>query len=358
MEKEIWKAIPGYEGHYEVSTNGRVKRLERVVTDVNGRSFPLNEKILIAKKSDCGYLVVPLVKDGKRHCEGVHILVAKAFIPNPSGLPCVNHKDENKANPNVNNLEWCSYSYNNTYGTVLERRKKAREHPVMQEIDGLAESVARIKESLKSKDGSARLHKFVVKINSKGEEIARYKSISEAGKMNGFDRHRFTRTKETNGMIIINGGIYITEEKENEHIPVGHKGSRPDLKGKGAKPVMQYAKDGTFIKEFPSIREAAESIGKYGADLTSCCKGKLKTAYGFIWRYKGDLPPEPFKFKLSRPIEQYSLDGEYITSYNSTADAISALGKGTPTGITNNLTGRAHSAYGYKWKYANDNKNK
>ena len=67
----------------------------------------------------------------------IHRLVAEAFIPNPHNLPCINHKDENPANPVVWNLEWCSYSYNNGYGARTEKHKIKIEKPIQQyTLDG------------------------------------------------------------------------------------------------------------------------------------------------------------------------------------------------------------------------------
>ena len=63
-------------------------------------------------------------KKNKQKTHKVHRLVMEAFIPNTDNLPCVNHKDEDKTNNNVENLEWCSYTYNNNYGTRNERRSK------------------------------------------------------------------------------------------------------------------------------------------------------------------------------------------------------------------------------------------
>lgn len=109
---EEWRPIVGYEGLYEVSNTGQVRR----VSD-----------LMVLKFSDRkGYCGVRLRKDGKRKMFSVHRLVAIAFIQNPYGLPQVNHKDENKKNNNVDNLEWCDHIYNNLYGTRLERIRKTR----------------------------------------------------------------------------------------------------------------------------------------------------------------------------------------------------------------------------------------
>lgn len=108
----IWKDIPDYEGLYKVSNTGKVYSV-------------INNKILIPNIKK-GYETVCLYKENKSNHLFVHRLVALAFIPNsdPIKYPIINHKDENGLNNNVENLEWCDYHYNNTYGTVLERRKE------------------------------------------------------------------------------------------------------------------------------------------------------------------------------------------------------------------------------------------
>lgn len=110
---EQWRPVNGYEGLYEVSSLGRVKSLNYNHT---GR-----EKILKSGKHRDGYLQVDLCKNGKRKMFRVHRLVAEAFLPNHEGLPEVNHRNEDKTNNCVSNLEWCSSKYNTNYGS---RNKK------------------------------------------------------------------------------------------------------------------------------------------------------------------------------------------------------------------------------------------
>ena len=122
---EIWKPIKGYEGLYEVSNFGRIKSLNYNHT---GKG-----KILKQNQIMNGYKLVMLYKDGNGKNYLVHRLVAEAFLPNTDNLPCVNHKDENKQNNVVSNLEWCTHEYNNRYGTRIERTSK----PILQyTLDG------------------------------------------------------------------------------------------------------------------------------------------------------------------------------------------------------------------------------
>ena len=121
---EEWRPIEGYEGLYEVSNLGRVRSLDRYVKYSNGQIHLHKSKVLSLLKGEYGYIQVNLHCNGKNKRCFVHRLVAQAFIHNPDNLSEVNHKDEDKSNNNVDNLEWCNRSYNINYGTRTERQKK------------------------------------------------------------------------------------------------------------------------------------------------------------------------------------------------------------------------------------------
>ena len=126
MKKEYWKPVLGYEGLYEVSNWGRVKSLRL------GK-----EQILKPFKTGKGYLQVGLWKNKHRKNYSIHQLVALHFIPNPYNLNEVNHKDENPQNNFVENLEWCTHSYNINYGTRTEKCSKKCSKPILQyTLDG------------------------------------------------------------------------------------------------------------------------------------------------------------------------------------------------------------------------------
>jgi hypothetical protein len=168
---EIWKDINGYEGLYQVSSNGKIKSSK-------------NNKILALHKNTKGYKQITLHKNGDRKRKMVHRLVAEAFIPNPNNYPIINHKDECKDNCSVENLEWCTNKYNINYGTHNER----------------------VGASLKN--------------------------------------------------------------------------------GVTSKPIIQYDLNGKYIKEYPSMHEAARQLGVKQGGISMCCRGIAKTAYGFIWLFK------------------------------------------------------------------------
>lgn len=118
---EIWKDIKGYENLYQISNIGRVKSLNKIVTCKNGKKFKVKGKILKLTNHKRGYKTIMLHKDGKVKLWLVHRLVGLTFIPNPNNYPQINHKDENKINNCVENLEWCTNSYNAHYGTRIYR---------------------------------------------------------------------------------------------------------------------------------------------------------------------------------------------------------------------------------------------
>ena len=156
--KEIWKPVRNYEGLYEglyeVSNTGKVKSLNYRKTG--------KERILKTYDNGHGYLFVVLSKDGNREQPLVHVLVATAFIENPDNLPEVNHKDENKYNNCMDNLEWCSHSYNNTYND-------------------------------KAKKVGKKLSKSVIGINKISGLILEFPSTCEASRQTGIDQGNITK---------------------------------------------------------------------------------------------------------------------------------------------------------------------
>lgn len=122
---EVWKKVPidGYGEFYHISNKGRLKNVKR-------------NKIHAINLDSYGYPHYLLCNNGKRKPITAHRLVAMAFIPNPLNLPCVNHKDEDKTNNSVENLEWCTHDYNIHYGTALARTAAKNSKPIAQMKNG------------------------------------------------------------------------------------------------------------------------------------------------------------------------------------------------------------------------------
>lgn len=129
---EEWRDIAGYEGLYQVSNMGRVRSLDRYVPHKTFGTKFCKGVTMRTHQTNAGYLAVNLSKENKYTTFDVHRIVAQAFIKNPDGLPEVNHKDENKHNNAVDNLEWCDSYYNAIYGTKLERQKEKMSRPIIQ----------------------------------------------------------------------------------------------------------------------------------------------------------------------------------------------------------------------------------
>lgn len=344
----MWKPVVGYEGLYEISSLGRVKALPKDVIDSMGRYTRRDERFLkvnISKRT--GYPFVGLYKNGKQHTVCIHRLIAEAFIPNPNHFPCINHIDENRANSVLGNLEWCTYKYNNNYGHARENRaysqKKYYEKngspnkghrggfaviqydlkgnmiaryekglPEIEELKGKRlpslssclchknksaygyvwkyEGVPFSYDPKRSNEGKkfpnvVKSHqKQVIKKDLLGNILATYNSVSKAAKANNFERHALSRKKK--GEYRIGDYIYVVEKKEHEYIPTGHKGPRYDLRGRG-KPILQLDMQNNILKRFNCIADAAREIGdvKFAPDITNACRGNLKTAHGYKWRY-------------------------------------------------------------------------
>jgi hypothetical protein len=107
--EEIWKDIKGYEGIYQISDYGKI---------INVNTGKLKK---CRQNVKSGYCIVELSNKGKTKTFYIHRLVAEAFLDNPDNLPCVNHKDFNRTNNYVDNLEYCTQKYNVNYTWVNGR---------------------------------------------------------------------------------------------------------------------------------------------------------------------------------------------------------------------------------------------
>ena len=114
VEPVKWLPIPNFEGLYEINT----------LSQIRNSSGEILKQQIRREKYTC-YKVVSLWKDGRYYKKGVHRLMAETFLPNPDCLPVVNHKDEDGTNNLLSNLEWCSKSYNASYGTAPKKISRA-----------------------------------------------------------------------------------------------------------------------------------------------------------------------------------------------------------------------------------------
>ena len=128
-EIEAWKDITGFEGLYQVSSYGNVKRMMTKAGKGTG-NYARPEKVLTQRKTNVGYFMVDLYKENGRKQFLVHRLVALEFVDNPNDLSIVNHIDEIKTNNSAANLEWCTYKHNSLHSSY--KIAAANGKPVIQ----------------------------------------------------------------------------------------------------------------------------------------------------------------------------------------------------------------------------------
>lgn len=231
--EEIWKDIKGFEGFYQVSSLGRVKSLDRVIERSNGKLQTLKGKVLKAKTYRNGYKFVALraVSFGKEIM--VHRLVAMSFIPNQNGYPCINHKDENKGNNRVDNLEWCTQKYNCNYGNHHEK----------------------LVASLKKSGYIKKVYQFTLD----GVFVGEFESVKDA--------------TEKTGITNISSSIYGRISRAGNFLWSFSK-KAPNYKYKKNSSHFVYLLDekGNIIEQYKSFRSAARANNTNHQEISRLCK--------------------------------------------------------------------------------------
>ena len=157
FDGEVWKDAKGYETFYEVSYFGRIRSKERI-TDIQSYCHILRKPKILKGQFNGSYYRVVISINGKFRQVLIHRIVAETFLPNPKSLTEVNHKDEDKTNNCLWNLEWCTRLYNAGYGT-----KGKRQRVFMTQTKGRA----------------------ICQYTKDGEHIASFRTIMEASKSTG-----------------------------------------------------------------------------------------------------------------------------------------------------------------------------
>lgn len=247
---ETWKDIDGYDGMYKISNLGNVYSL-------------YTKKILSQGTRKDGYKYVILNKNGKKKYKTIHRLVAEAFICNPCNLPCVNHKDENPSNNNVDNLEWCTWKYNATYNDVHLKRN---EH---------------MKKTVYAYDKNACL----IGIYTSTRDAAN-KLNSQSGNISDACNKNY---RTCNGYLVsytelpkdeVLRRFKLNEERKFDIHRIGEL-----AKEKLSKQVDRYTLEGVYIDSYPSTQEASRKLDISQSLIAGVCRGEHKSTHGFIFKY-------------------------------------------------------------------------
>lgn len=194
----MWKDIKDFENFYQINDKGEIRSKDRYIHFKHKDKF-YKGAIKRQQIGTNGYKIVKLYKDDKkRYTFSVHRLVAEAFLEKPSYAECVNHKNGNKLDNRVENLEWCTYSHNNKEAFRLGLRKPSWEKTIEQKKIKVVmfddENIIAIK------DCSRDMAKYLIenyKTNGNIDTIAR--SIRNVCKQNeiGYDKIKSTRKRKT-----------------------------------------------------------------------------------------------------------------------------------------------------------------
>lgn len=253
-EQEIWKDIPGFEGLYQVNQWGDIFSLYS------------NKKLKYSYSND-GYKQYGLYKKRKRYGIMAHKAVALAFIPNPKNYPMVNHKDENKQNNYVDNLEWCTARYNNIYSNNGKRSgEKTGKKIYCYNLDGT-----------------------LYKIYPSAREAARDLNIS-SGNISTIAQWKEISSEKKNIVSIKNKIFSFVERTSEEVINRYEKTQDRKMCNKNnrlSKKIQQFTLDNIPLATYLSTQEASRQTNISASQIRRAARlyDEEKTCHGYKWKY-------------------------------------------------------------------------
>lgn len=277
-EEEIWKVYPKIP-FIEASNLGKIRTKDRYVTCKNGVRRLVKGRVLKQYLLSCGYLYVMFKMNGKTISLSVHRVVAITFLPNPNNLPEVNHKDNNRTNNSVSNLEWCSRKYNEDY---------------------------------KKNFGTSQAEVFgrpVFAVNLETGKVLRFETQSEAARQLSIDVRDINnvikgKQKTAHGYWFTEDESEITEEKikeikDNMHFFGG---------------VIAVNLDTFEVFRFESQAEAARQLGTNAGDIWRVFKSKYTQTGGYWFTYADEnaveKAREKFGDEVARKVEELILQNQ------------------------------------------------
>lgn len=302
--EEIWKDIKGYEGLYQVSNLGRVRKPTK-----NGfhyvKSSPRGSQR--SSKTKEKYMGVSLSKNGIRKGFSVHRLVAEAFIQNEHNYPYINHINGIKDDNRVFNLEWCTQEQN-----------------VRHAYDVL---------NIRNHYGSIKQY------TKEGEFIKEYNSIRDASRELGIHFGNIVKCAMRKRNI---AGGYIWRFSNDDTMDTSYKNKRD-------KKVVMLNKNGSYRMTFNTLYDASLFINKSQENIASCCKGNTNTAGGYIWRFLEQYDEREFELFNQKHIVQKTIHNVVVKEYTSLDELIESTNYGIMK-IKKALEGKQQTAYGFLWE--------